>query len=498
MHPRSKHWHLLDYVLVRKRDLKDILHTRVMPSAKCHTDHHLVRCKLRLHFKLKHKKKGNPKKKLKVDSLCREELKAKFQADLQQTLDESPCTNDPSPNILWENLKSAILKTSEEVLGHTKKKNKDWFHENNTEIQDLLSKKRAAHQGHLAQPTCHVKMATFRRACSILQRKLRELQNNWWDCLAMETQLCAEEILPESQCGFRVNRGTIDMVLFLRQLQEKCREQNMGLYATFIDLTKAFDTVIRTGLWLMLERLGCPPKFLQMVIQLHENQRGQVRLNGDLSEPLPISNGVKQGCVLEPTLFSIFFSMMLKQATKDLDDDEGVYVRYDLDGSLFNLRRLQAHTKTQVRLIQDFLFEDDADLVAHTERALQRVTSCFADASRLFVPEVSLKNTEVLHQPTPYEEYRPPHICIGETELKFTQQFTYLGCTISSDAKIDKEIDNSLEKANSSFGRQNKRVWNNKSLKCKTKILVYRAVVLITLLYSSETWVTYRSHIRLL
>ena len=174
------------------------------------------------------------------------------------------------------------------------------------------------------------------------------------------------------------------MVSALRHLQEKCREQNMGLYATFIDLTKAFDMVSRTGLWLILERLGCPPKFLQMVIQLHENQRCQARLNGDLSEPFPISNGVKQGCVLAPTLFSIFFSMMLKQATEDLDDDEGVYVRYRLDGSLFNLRRLHAHTKTQERLIQDLLFADDAALVVHTERALQRVTFCFADASRLF------------------------------------------------------------------------------------------------------------------
>ena len=243
------------------------------------------------------------------------------------------------------------------------------------------------------------------------------------------------------------------MVFVLRQLQEKCREQNMGFYATFIDLTKAFDTVSRTGLWLILERLGCPPKFLQMVIELHENQRGQVRLNDDLSEPFPISSGVKQGCVLAPTLFSIFFSMMLKQATADLDDDEGVYVRYRLDGSLFNLRRLQAHTKKQERLIQDLLFADDAALVARTERAFQRVTSCFADASRLFGLEVSLKKTEILHQPTPHEEYRPPHICIGDTELRSTQQFTHLGRTISSDAKIDKEIDNRLAKANSIFGR---------------------------------------------
>ena len=177
-------------------------------------------------------------------------------------------------------------------------------------------------------------------------------------------------------------------------------------YANFIDLTKAFDMVSRTGLWLILERLCCPPKFLQMVIQLHENQRGQVRLNGDLSEPFSISNGVKQGCLLAPTLFSSFSTMMLKQATADLDDDEGAYIKHRLDGILFNLRRLQAHTNTQERLIQNFLFADDAALVAHTERALQRMTSCFADASRLFGLEVSLKKTVILHQPTTHEEYR--------------------------------------------------------------------------------------------
>ena len=69
------------------------------------------------------------------------------------------------------------------------------------------------------------------------------------------------ENMPESQCGFRSNRGTVNMIFILRQIQEKCREQNMGLYAAFVDLTKAFDTVSCDGLWKILARHGCPPKF---------------------------------------------------------------------------------------------------------------------------------------------------------------------------------------------------------------------------------------------
>ena len=56
-------------------------------------------------------------------------------------------------------------------------------------------------------------------------------------------------LIPESQSGFRKDRGTIDMIFTARQLQEKCQEQNVDLYMTVVDLTKAFDTVSRDGLW---------------------------------------------------------------------------------------------------------------------------------------------------------------------------------------------------------------------------------------------------------
>ena len=65
------------------------------------------------------------------------------------------------------------------------------------------------------------------------------------------TSIAADHV-PESQCGFRANRSTTDMVFVLRQLQVKCREQNKGLYITFVDMTKAFDTVSRKGLWIIM------------------------------------------------------------------------------------------------------------------------------------------------------------------------------------------------------------------------------------------------------
>ena len=72
-------------------------------------------------------------------------------------------------------------------------------------------------------------------------------------------------LIPESQYGFRKDRGTIDMIFTARQLQERCQEQNVDQYMTFVDLTKAFDTVGRDGLWKIMAKFGCPPGYIAMV-----------------------------------------------------------------------------------------------------------------------------------------------------------------------------------------------------------------------------------------
>ncbi|XP_069752263.1 uncharacterized protein [Narcine bancroftii] len=192
MHPRSKHWILLDYILVRESDKRDVLHTRVMPSAECHTDHRLVRCKLNLHFKPKPRNSKAPRKRFNVGNLQSDEARGNFQANLKAKLDDATRLTDPSPETLWDQLKTTILQSTEEVLGFSSRKNKDWFDENSQEIQELLAKKRAAHQAHLTKPSCPEKKQAFRRACSHLQRKLREIQNEWWTSLAKRTQLSAD------------------------------------------------------------------------------------------------------------------------------------------------------------------------------------------------------------------------------------------------------------------------------------------------------------------
>lgn len=75
--------------------------------------------------------------------------------------------------------------------------------------------------------------------------------------LLIRLQALADRVYPKSPCGFRAGRSTADMIFTLRQLREKSREQGKPLYLAFIDLTKAFDLVIREGLFQLLEKIGC-------------------------------------------------------------------------------------------------------------------------------------------------------------------------------------------------------------------------------------------------
>ena len=60
-------------------------------------------------------------------------------------------------------------------------------------------------------------------------------------------QLIAEKVLPESQCGFHKGGGGVDMIFTARQLFEKSREHDDSLFALFVDLRKAYDSVCREG-----------------------------------------------------------------------------------------------------------------------------------------------------------------------------------------------------------------------------------------------------------
>lgn len=303
-----------------------------------------------------------------------------------------------------------------------------------------------------------------------------------------------DSTFPESQCGFRSGRGTTDMLFAARQVQEKCREQNLDLYMVFVDLNKAFDSVSREGLWKLLLKAGCPPGVVKIIRSFHDGMMARVSDVGTTSEAFPVTNGTKQGCVMAPLLFCIIFSTMLQDAFRNCSS--GVMIRFRSDGGIFNLRRLKARTKVSLLLLRELLFADDCALIAHTEDELQSILNDFERAASRYGLTISIKKTEVMFQPKPGSSPRDPVIKIGDKQLKVVLKFCYLGGFLSQNACIDDEITSRISKASASFGRLHHRLWSDHGIRLSTKIGVFRTVVLTTLSYGSESWTWYRRHVK--
>ncbi len=94
-----------------------------------------------------------------------------------------------------------------------------------------------------------------------------------------------------------------------------------------------------------------------MVCEFHDGMQARIQDNGEFSKPFQVENGVKQGCILAPTPFSMMFLTMLTDAFRSTYI--GINLRYHIDSKLFKLRRLQAKSKVHTATVRDFLFADD-------------------------------------------------------------------------------------------------------------------------------------------
>ena len=209
-----------------------------------------------------------------------------------------------------------------------------------------------------------------------------------------------------------------------------------------------------------------------------------VSVGGEVSESFGVTNGVKQGCVLAPTLFSIFLSAMFDEAFRDMGD--GVYIQSRQNADLFNVAHFRAKTKTTRILMRELLFADDSALVAHSAEDMQKIVDAFSYASKKFCLKININKTENSTRT------REEDIMVDGNRLNSVLKFTYLGSSISSIRCNDDEIQRRMAKASASFGRLRQRLWNNHHVSTRVKGKIYRAIVLSTLLYRAEAWTVYR------
>ena len=136
-HPRSKMWHMIDHIIVKRSQVKN---TRVFRSADCWSDHHILCSDICINIMHKRKVQATPQsKKLNVNRLKDSKTQDLLSKNICHELDDPSLERMSSLDVdqHWECLRDAVFSAASETLGF-KRRNKDWFDSNDEEIERLL------------------------------------------------------------------------------------------------------------------------------------------------------------------------------------------------------------------------------------------------------------------------------------------------------------------------------------------------------------------------
>lgn len=84
----------------------------------------------------------------------------------------------------------------------------------------------------------------------------------------------------------------------------------------FADFERAFDILSRKAIWAALDRKHVPEKIVRIIKALYEDTESVILHNGNLSDPIKLNTGVRQGCPLSPLLFVVALDEVMRKANR--------------------------------------------------------------------------------------------------------------------------------------------------------------------------------------
>ena len=322
----------------------------------------------------------------------------------------------------------------------------------------------------------------------LLNRRLREL---------------ADVVVPETQVGFRPEHGAADGVGIVRRVFECFRttkvknpnpEQDAGVYALFVDLAKAFDSVDRALLWQLLEsKCGVPANVVAAIRNLHDGMQARTFHRGKLGEPFTFKTGVRQGSIEGPTLWNIFYCFLLldwkRRCDESLGAERGVSFEYTLDGVLRSDTRNNLSSGTHRTIVEDIEYADDLVIFETNQIKFAEVTRILDETCIAWGAEISTKKTKWVYITPEAELHSMPDLFIRGEQIERVHEFIYLGSLVgdSYSLGVTEDIERRIAEATKIFGRL-RPMWKSHKLSRTIKRRLFLVCVSTVLLYGCENW----------
>ena len=244
-------------------------------------------------------------------------------------------------------------------------------------------------------PLCYRGICLLSIPCKVYADILNTRFSNWID---------ENNIVVDEQNCFRRNRSCLEHIYALYSVINKRKLQKQSTYVCFVDAKKAFDTVQRDCLWYKLISLGVKGKILNAVQSLYTEVQCVVKVNDYLTPTIDVSQGVKQGCKLSPTLFSLYINDLaieIKQMNLGIDIDE-----------------------VQMSI---FLYADNIVLIAPDADSLQLMLNKLHVWCSKWRLSVNSNKTKIVHfRPMSVTRSNKVFEC-GDLNIELTDKYKYLG-----------------------------------------------------------------------
>ena len=278
---------------------------------------------------------------------------------------------------------------------------------------------------------------------------------------------CDHAVLCQEQGGFKQGFGTIDSIFTLNTIISKYTQKKGGrFYCAFVDFTKAFDLLNRNALWLKLEKLKVSSKMINMLKGVYKQVSAKILTKSSFTESFEYKWGVKQGCILSPTLFNMFI------------DDLSTFFK---DKGTFQIP-LKDH---EVSLL---LYADDLVLLSDSAIGLQRQLNWLQEYCELWNLRVSKEKSKIMvfrngGRLRNYEKW-----FYNGSRLETCTYFTYLGVSFSSALSWSHNIKVRAAKGLRALGSIRTLMYKIPDMNSKVLWKIFDTKIKPILHYGAEIW----------
>lgn len=267
-------------------------------------------------------------------------------------------------------------------------------------------------------------------------------------------------VLSEFQAGFRKSYSTIDQIFNLLNIANMRITRKEKLYAFYVDFRTAFDQVQRQMLFYKLSHLGLSSKFLKILQALYVNTTVCVSNGKENSNYFQTNFGIKQGCNISPTLFSLFI------------DDIHKYLLVGVEVGELKVNVL--------------MYADDLVLLAKSADSLRVMISRLEQYCDISGLTVNLDKSKIMIFRNGTGKYAAnERWYYKKKEIEIVREYTYLGFLVTSNLNFEKHLKRKAGEAKAALAVTWKRCIQNNLVSASTKYRIFQSTALMTLLYAS-------------